>query len=196
MRVGYGRVSTDKETQKFDRQEDQLKDAGCEAIYLERISGRKSRDERPELNRMINDLINSEDEVKQVVCVSLDRICRSTKNMLELVELFKNNDIDLISIKEGSLIGDSPQSTFFVTILSAFAQMEADACSMRVRDGLKAAKRRGKTLGRPCIDPDKMDTAIRMYLSRDYSVAEVCRIAQISKQTLYNELKRRGVSRE
>lgn len=196
MRVGYGRVSTDKETQKFDRQEDQLKDAGCEKIYLERMSGRKK--DRPMLNLMLEELIGCEDEVKQVVCVSLDRIGRSTKNVLELIETLDENGIELISLKEGSLLTkeDHGQSKFLLVILSAVAELEANMCRARTIDGLKAAKRRGKTLGRPRVDPDKMNTAIRMYMSRDYSVAEVCSIAQISKQTLYNELKRRGVSRD
>ena len=186
MRVGYGRISTDKETQKFDRQEDQLREAGCEKIYLERMTGRKS--ERPELNKMLSDLLESKDDKKQVVCVSLDRLGRSTKNVLDLVDVFKENKIELISLKEGSLIDESPQSKFFLTILSAFAELEADMCSERVKDGLRSAQKRGKKLGRPKKD---MDIAVRMWESREYSISEICEANKCCKQTLYNELRKR-----
>lgn len=190
MRVGYGRVSTEKESQRFDRQEDQLRDAGCERIYLERMSGRKR--DRPELSLMMEDLLASEDETRQVVCVSLDRLGRSTKNILELVDTFKANGIQLISLKEGSLIDETPQSQFFLTIMAAFAELEAEMTRARVAEGLEAAKRRGKKLGRPRKD---METAVKMWLSREYSVSEICEAVGCARQTLYNEIRRRGVTR-
>ena len=54
MRYGYGRISTDKDTQKFNRQIDDLKDAGCEKIYLERVSGTSKQ--KPELEKLLNEL--------------------------------------------------------------------------------------------------------------------------------------------
>ena len=66
-------------------------------------------------------------------------------------------------------------------------------CRERVRDGLEAAKRRGKKLGRPKKD---MDSAIRMWLSKEFSISEICDTVGCAKQTLYNEIKRRGVSRD
>ena len=66
-------------------------------------------------------------------------------------------------------------------------------CRERVRDGLKAAKRRGKRLGRPKKD---MDTAMKMWLSKDYSISEICEAVGCAKQTLYNEVHRRGLVRD
>ncbi len=67
MKYGYGRISTDKEAQKFDRQEDQLKDAGCERIYLERVSGTSKS--KPELEKLIKELKSGD----ELVCVSIHR---------------------------------------------------------------------------------------------------------------------------
>lgn len=63
----------------------------------------------------------------------------------------------------------------------------------RVKDGLEAAKRRGKALGRP---RKSMDTAVRMWQSGDYSVAEVCEAVGCCRQTLYNAIKRAGAVRD
>ena len=66
-------------------------------------------------------------------------------------------------------------------------------CRSRVNDGLEAARRRGKKLGRPRRD---MDTAIKMWQSKDYSITEICEAVGCSRQTLYNAIKRANVSRD
>lgn len=193
MKVGYMRVSTDKATQKFDRQEIQLKDAGCEKIYADRISGRIKT--KPSFEQMIEDLTNSADEHKEVVVVSIDRLGRSTVQVIDTVNRLDSLGIGLTSLKEG-FQANTPQARFFLTIIAAFGQLEAEMCSDRVKQGLVAAKKRGKTLGRPRKDSALMDTAIRMWQSGDYTLSEICAIAGVAKQTLYNEIKRRGISRD
>lgn len=76
--------------------------------------------------------------------------------------------------------------------MAAFSELEIEMCRSRVREGLKAAKKRGKKLGRP---RKNMDTAIRMYESGDYFISEICKTTGCCKQTLYNEIHRRGVAR-
>lgn len=186
MRYGYGRISTEKDSQKFDRQEDQLKDAGCEQIYLERISG-TSKD-KPELKKLLSVL----QEGDELVCVSIDRLGRSTQQVLALVSQLQDMGVGLTSLKEG-FQADTPQGRFFLTIVAAFSELEVEMCRSRVRDGLEAAKRRGKRLGRPRKD---MDTAIKMWQSRDYSISEICSAVGCAKQTLYNEIRRRGAKRD
>lgn len=185
MKYGYGRISTDKETQRFDRQEDQLKGAGCEKVYLERVSGTSKS--KPELERMLAEL----HEGDELVCVSIDRLGRSTQQVLELVSRLQEMGVILISLKEGFQT-NTPQGKFFLTIVAAFSELEVEMCRSRVRDGLEAAKRRGKTLGRPRKD---METAIKMWQSKDYSVSEICETVNCSKQTLYNAIKRAGATR-
>lgn len=193
MKVGYMRVSTDKDTQKFDRQKDQLLSLGCEKIYADRISGKVAQ--KPQFEQMVEDLTNSDDSDKEIVVVSIDRLGRSTVQVINTVNRLDALGIGLTSIKEG-FQANTPQSRFFLTIIAAFGQLEVEMCSDRVKQGLAAAKKRGKKLGRPSTDSKKMDTAIRMWQSRDYSIQEILEIAGISKQTLYNEIKRRGATRD
>lgn len=186
MKYGYGRISTDKDSQKFDRQEDQLKDAGCEEIYLERVSGTSKS--KPELEKLLAALKPGD----ELVCVSIDRLGRSTQQVLELVNKLHEMGVILTSLKEGFQT-NTPQGKFFLTIVAAFSELEVEMCRSRVRDGLEAAKRRGTKLGRP---RKSMDTAIKMWLSKEYSISEICGSVGCSRQTLYNEIKRRGVSRD
>ena len=186
MRYGYGRVSTDKESQKFDRQIDDLKKAGCDEIYLERVSGTSSS--KPELEKLVSVL----EEGDELVCVSIDRLGRSTQQVLELVSTLRKKKVGVTSLKQNFRSG-TPEGDFFLTIVAAFSQLEVEMCRSRVRDGLEAAKKRGKKLGRPRKD---MDTAIRMWQSRDYSISEICQTAGCARQTLYNEIHRRGLSRD
>lgn len=186
FKLGYARKSTGKDTQKFDRQTDQLKDYGCELIFEETMSGRIK--ERPQLEAMIqlfqeHKANHPEDDLECVV-VSLDRLGRSTKNLLDLVERMTEAGIGLTSLKEG-FQADTPQGKFFITIVGAFAELEANMCRSRTKQGLEAAKRRGKRLGRK---PKNLDTALKMYESGEYSVSEICKANGICKQTLYNHL--------
>lgn len=96
MRYGYGRISTDKESQRFDRQEDKLRDAGCGEIYLERVSGTSKR--KPELERLLSEL----HEGDELVCVSIDRLGRSTQQVLELVNRLEDMGVILISSRRAS----------------------------------------------------------------------------------------------
>ena len=186
MKYGYGRVSTDKDAQKFDRQEDQLKDAGCELIFLERVSGTSKN--KPELQRLLSELQDGD----ELVCVSIDRLGRSTQQVLSLVNKLEEMGVGLTSLKEG-FQANTPQGRFFLTIVAAFSELEVERCRSRVNDGLEAARRRGKKLGRPRRD---MDTAIKMWQSKDYSITEICEAVGCSRQTLYNAIKRANVSRD
>lgn len=186
MKYGYGRVSTGKDAQKFDRQEDQLKDAGCELIFLERVSGTSKN--KSELQRLLSELQDGD----ELVCVSIDRLGRSTQQVLSLVNKLEEMGVGLTSLKEG-FQANTPQGRFFLTIVAAFSELEVEMCRSRVNDGLEAARRRGKKLGRPRRD---MDTAIKMWQSKDYSITEICEAVGCSRQTLYNAIKRANVSRD
>ena len=186
MKYGYGRVSTGKDAQKFDRQEDQLKDAGCELIFLERVSGTSKN--KPELQKLLSELQDGD----ELVCVSIDRLGRSTQQVLSLVNKLEEMGVGLTSLKEG-FQANTPQGRFFLTIVAAFSELEVEMCRSRVNDGLEAARRRGKKLGRPRRD---MDTAIKMWQSKDCSITEICEAVACSRQTLYNAIGRAGVSRD
>lgn len=187
MLIGYQRKSTNKDSQKFDRQTDQLQQYGCEKIYTETVSGTKAS--KPVLEKMLRDIqelqLKNKDEEFEVVVVSIDRLGRSTQQVLEVVQTLENMGVGLTSLKEG-FQANTPQAKFFLTIVAAFAELEVSMCRDRVRDGLESAKKRGVKLGRKRKD---MDTAIRMYKSGDYSIKEICETVGCCKQTLYNHIK-------
>ncbi len=98
MRVGYVRVSTTDQSPEL--QLDALRRAGCERIFVEKASGAKS--DRPELARMLNDVVRKGDVV---VVWKLDRLARSLKKLIETAEDLEQRGIGLVSVNGGLIPG-------------------------------------------------------------------------------------------
>lgn len=179
MKIGYARVST--EDQRLDRQEDTLKNYGCEKIFREKASGMK--DDRPQLAAMLAMLRKGD----QVVVVKLDRISRSTKHLIELSERFDEMGVDFVSLGD-SIDTSTPMGRFFFKVMASIAELERDIIVERTKDGLRAARARGRKGGRPRAEKSKVDTARKMYESGSFSIEEICESTGISKSTLYRYL--------
>ena len=177
MKIGYCRVST--RDQSLDRQIDQLTAEGCERIYQEKISGAKK--DRPELDRMLDAL--REGDV--IVITELSRLGRTVKGLIELVEKIHQVGADIKSLKETWLDTTSPMGKMLFTMMAGFSELERDLIRERTADGLNAARARGRHGGRPAVDKDKLDLAIRMYNSKTCTIAEITKATGISKATLY-----------
>ena len=80
--------------------------------------------------------------------LNLSRLGRSTKNLIELVELFQERGIHLVSLKE-SVDTSTPSGKLLFTLMSAIAQFERDTIAERTNEGLRAARARGHVGGRP-----------------------------------------------
>ncbi len=183
MIFGYARVSTKE--QQLSRQLDALAAFGCDEIMTEKLSGAKA--ERPELLRL-KDKTRGGDTV---VVESWSRLGRSLKDLLELVEWFGARGIRLISLKE-SFDTETPQGKLMLTMFSAMAEFERDLTAQRTREGLAAARARGRNGGRPKKKPKDVERAIKLYNSREYSVKEIQGMTGISSATLYRYLKING----
>ena len=183
MKIGYARVST--ADQSLDRQTDQLKTEGCERIYQEKVSGAKK--ERPELDRMLDAL--REGDV--VVVTELSRLGRTVKGLIELLEKIRQTGADVKFLKE-NIDTSTPMGKMMFTIFSAVAEMERDLIRERTAEGLKAARARGRKGGRPTVDEEKIDLAIRMYDSKSCTVAEITKTTGVSRATLYSYLGKRS----
>lgn len=183
--VGYMRISTKLETQVFDRQEAQLEAFGVDKIYADRMSGAKR--ERPELNKLLDDL----EQGDTVVIVAIDRLSRSTKDLLEIVEAIKAKGASLKSLNDSWLdtTNDNPMSEFLLTVMGALAQMERAQITQRVREGVAVAKAKGTKLGRPKKNKQKVDHAIELYVKGDHTVPQIVQITGVSKATLYRKIK-------
>lgn len=180
MKFGYARVST--QDQNLDMQLDALKDFGCEQIFQEKITTRKT--ERPQLEEMIKILRPGD----TVVIFKLDRISRSTKHLIELSELFENKGVQFVSLQD-SIDTSTPMGRFFFRVMASIAELERDIVSERTRAGLSAARARGRKGGRPKADEKKVELAVKMYKSKDYSIKEIVEATGVSQATLYRNLK-------
>lgn len=176
---GYARVST--EAQNLDRQLDALKNYGVDIIYNEKITGTKKN--RPELSKLLDRITEGD----TVVVESLSRLGRSTKDLIELTEIFQGKGVNLVSLKE-AIDTNSPTGKLLFTLMSAIAQFERDVIADRTREGLKSARARGRTGGRPRADPEQVKKAVKLYKTEQYSVKEIEELTGIKKSTLYRNL--------
>ena len=148
MIIGYARVSTTG--QNLDGQTDLLTQTGCERIYSEKISGVKK--ERPQLDRMMDSLRSGD----TVIITELTRLGRSVKELLSIIERIHEAGASIKSLRETWLDTTTPQGNLLLTIFAGLSQFERDLTRQRTRQGLEAARARGRKGGRPKSDESKV----------------------------------------
>ena len=183
MKIGYARVSTTG--QNLDGQTDLLTRAGCERIYSEKISGVKK--ERPQLDRMMDSLRSGD----TVIITELTRLGRSVKELLSIIEKIHEAGASIKSLRETWLDTTTPQGNLLLTIFAGLSQFERDLTRQRTRQGLEAARARGRKGGRPKSDESKVSTALKMYDSKLHSIDEITKATGISRATLYRAIDKR-----
>lgn len=177
--IGYARVSTD--TQELDSQRHRLKEAGAIKIFEDVISGKIFK--RPGLDELIayarpNDLL---------CVVRLDRLGRSLKELLETVEYLKEKKIGLMSLEE-KIDTSSAAGELIFHVFGAIAHFERRLIAERTKEGIKAARLRGKHPGRPILDKDKLTSALKL-IESGLSPTLAAKQLQMGRSTLYRELK-------
>lgn len=177
MKIGYARVSTTD--QNLDLQLAALKDAGCDRIYQEKISGAKR--ERPELQRLLDQLRPND----VVVVWKLDRLARSTQHLLELMELIKVADASFCSLSEPWADTTSHAGKMIMTVFAGIAEFERDLIRERTGAGRVAAKQRGVRFGRPEKMNEEQKLLAKRLLQEDKSVSEVAKTFNVHKATIY-----------
>jgi DNA invertase Pin-like site-specific DNA recombinase len=183
MKIGYARVST--ADQHLRMQEDALKSAGCEEIYSDVISGVKSQ--RPGLDKALSYLRAGD----TLVVWKLDRLGRSIQHLIQTVNALLDKKIAFKSLQESIDTATSGGKLIF-HIFSALAEFERDLIQERTQAGLKAARVRGKMGGRPpLLDTRQINRMIEMYDEQKNTVAEICKIYNISRPSFYNYLNNR-----
>ena len=180
QKIGYARVST--LDQNLERQLDMLRQYGVDLIFQEKMSGTKR--DRPEMTKLLAHLTEGD----TVVVESLSRLGRSTKDLIELTDLLQSKGVQLVSLKE-SIDTSTPTGKLLFTLMSDLAQFERDVIAERTKEGLKAARARGRRGGRPKCDSRKLQQAIKLYESNQHTVAEIEELTGIKKSTLYRSVK-------
>lgn len=124
------------------------------------ISGVKNS--RPKLDRMMKDM--RKNKFRVIIVMKLDRLGRSLKHLLDLLQEFRNRKVRLISIMDGiDTAIDSPMSRAFWQLLGVFAELEREIIRERVIGGLERAKKHGKKLGRRKGSKDKRKRSVSGY---------------------------------
>ena len=188
MKIGYARVST--KDQDLSLQLDALKKTDCKEIYQEQITA--SSKERPQLQNMLEQL--REGDV--VVVWKLDRLARSLKDLVGLVNEIQGKDAGLTSLHD-HIDTTKPHGKFTFHLFAALAEFERDIIRGRTNAGLAAARARGRKGGRSKgLSKKAQHTAIiaeRLYQEGGLTIRAICEQLSISKMTLYNYLRYRGV---
>jgi DNA invertase Pin-like site-specific DNA recombinase len=177
MQIGYARVST--EDQHVDLQLDALTQAGCQRLFCEKVSG--AGHQRPELLRMLEQLRAGD----TVVVWKLDRLARSTRDLLATVEAIRAAGATFRSLSEPWANTTSHGGKFILTVFAGMAEFERELIRERTRAGREVAKRRGVRFGRPKkLNVEQRDLAVRLR-AEGKSVKEVAHIFGVHVSTIY-----------
>ena len=188
MVYGYARCSTDETKQDINRQIRELTQKGAvkKNIFLEYESGSKT--DRIQLTALLNTIKHGD----TVIVTELSRITRSTKQLCEIVELVQERGIKLIiDTFEVDCTREQldPMTEGMLKMMGVFAEMERKMISQRVKSGMANAKAKGKIIGRPKVTIDKIPNKFlknyELYRSGGINIAELARIGDMSRTTIY-----------
>ena len=181
MKVGYARVSTSDQDVRMQRSV--LTEAGCEHIFTdEGVSGAKAV--RPGLDAALSALQAGD----VLVVYKLDRLGRSIKDLLKLVDRLQERNIQLMSLTE-QIDTTTPQGRLFFHIFASLGQFERDLIRERTKAGIKAAKAAGASVGRPAaVTDDKLRKAADMLRGGVLTMQEIARRLGVGRSTLYRAL--------
>lgn len=176
MIIGYARVSTDD--QNLDVQTDALTAAGVGKVFADKISGSKRA--RPELDRMLDQL--REGDV--VTVTKYDRLARSLKDLLEIVEIIGTHGAGFRSLAE-DIDTTTPAGRLTFHIFASIAQFERERISERTKEGLASARKRGRIGGRPPALSAAQKEEVRRMRDQEYrAVPEIARLFKVSERTV------------
>jgi DNA invertase Pin-like site-specific DNA recombinase len=181
MKIGYARVSSI--TQDIELQKDVLEKAGCQKIFSESVSGKDNN--RTQLKAMI-ELLREGDIV---VVYKIDRIARSLKGLIEIVESLNEKKVHLVSLDSGDRVDTtSPMGRAFFQIAGVFAELERSMIESRTKAGIEKARLDGVKFGRPVgkINKNSIYKAerIKIFLKAGKSYDWISKELSVSKKTI------------
>lgn len=182
MLFGYARVST--QDQNLNLQIDDLNKAGCERIFQEKASSAK---ERPQLQKLLDSLREND----TLIVWKLDRLGRSLKELITLVNDFQLKGVGFRSLND-AIDTTTAQGRLIFNIFASLAEFERDLIRERTKAGLSAARARGRTGGKPKglskEAESKAEAARILYEKKEKTVAEIGKLLGISRATVYRYL--------
>lgn len=184
MLVGYARTSTPDQINGLETQKEELIKSGVEKIYFEHASAKSS--DRPELQAALNFM--REGDVFMVT--RPDRLARSTKDLLTIIDDLENRQIGLVILSMGNQRVDTRTSTgkLMITMIGAVATFERDLLRERQREGIARAKKYGKYKGRKPTARIQSDE-VRRLIEEGRGIQEIASLLDMSRSSVYRCLK-------
>lgn len=193
MRIGYGRVSTSD--QHPEAQRDALAAADCDQIFVDKLSGKLAS--RPELDKALVAVREGD----HLVITKLDRLGRSLRNLMDIGDDLRQRGVQLVVLDQG-IDTSTPVGQMFFHILGAVAEFEHSLMVERTKQGLEAARARGRTGGQKAkLRPRQIKLAQQMYDEvsddgkRKYTVQQIAEEFGVSRPTIYRHLEKACLTR-
>lgn len=174
--IGYCRVSTSSQT--TDPQVDVLKEAGCQRIYSDKMSGVRS--DRPGLTECLDRLRSGD----TLIVVALDRLGRSVIQVLQTLNDLHERGVIVKSLREG-LDFSTPAGKLAATVFVGMAELERELIKERTAAARDAARARGRQVGRPPVLTSEQVALTRRMRAAGESIAVIARAVGCSRATVY-----------
>ena len=179
MVLGYGRVST--KDQNSARQKEALQNK-CNVYFEDKLSGRNM--DRPEFQKMIEQLRPGD----SVMVVSIDRLGRNLKELVELSSKLKDMGVNIVALNQG-IDTSSKMGQLFYNFMALMSEMELMFIQERQREGIELAKQNGRYKGRPLKKLDGWEQLSKEVAENKLSVDRACQLLKISRSTFYRRKK-------
>lgn len=185
MKIGYGRVSSDK--QSHARQIEYFSSVGVEKIYLDTITGVATRPQLEELKSYIR-------EGDTLYISELARLGRSTRDLLDLIDFFIGKGVVIVSAKE-QIDTSTPQGRFITTIWAGMSQLDREYIKQKQAEGIAVAKKEHKYKGRKPISVDmtKMRAECAKWRAGEQTAVKTAERMGLKKNTFYKIVKENGL---
>lgn len=182
MLIGYVRVSTQEQNEQ--RQVVALKEKNVDKIYTDKASGKNT--EREALKEMLSFVRDGD----TVITESISRVARSTRDLLNIIDILTHKKVEFISLKE-CIDTTTPQGKFMLTVFAAMAELERENILQRQKEGISIAKAEGKYKGKPPIQID--EKSLKMICARwrsgQITATQAMKELNLKPNTFYRRVK-------
>ena len=173
---GYARVSTNG--QDLAAQDAELRAFGCAKVFKEKASG--ARSDRPELAKVIGRLEPGD----VLVVVRLDRLARSTRDLLNVLDELSKRGAGFRSLKDTWADTTTPHGKLMLTVLGGLAEFERSLIAARTGEGRKRAQERGVRFGRPRKLTAHQRQEVLQRIAAGETQADIARLLNVSPPTI------------
>ncbi len=180
MLVGYARTSTVEQEAGLEAQERDLRALGCERLFKEHVSALAY--ERPQLQAALSFVRDGD----VLMVTKPDRLARSVRNLLAIVEDLKTKGVGLKVLSMG-LDTSGPEGKLMLTVLGSVAEFERDIMLARQREGIAKAKKEGRYKGRAPTARAKADQ-IKVLANAGVKKVEIAKRLRVGLRSVFRVL--------